>query len=388
MSDLVAPPGLAGVVVTDTTIGGVRGAEGFYHYREFSATELASRRTLEDIWYLFQFGSLPDEVQASQFAERLAGNRTIPEDALDLIVAAARLGSRRASLLWVRTAASVLAESLGTQTWIGRPLDDVATEAEGLIGALPTAIAAGWRAQQGLDPIMPNPQLPLATDFLRMLSGTTPTAAAARAFEQYLILTIDHGLNASTFAARAVASTGADVGSSIVAGIGSLSGPLHGGAPSLVLDMLEDIGTIDRVRPWVRKRLASGEPVMGFGHRVYRTDDPRAVMLKGVALEIGGPLVDLAIASEAIIVGELDRHRPGRDLRANVEFYAGVVLRLVGIPTELFPACFAISRSIGWTAHILEQISDNRVIRPKATYVGSPPPVPVPTLRTDDTFTP
>ncbi|VAW08254.1 Citrate synthase (si), partial [hydrothermal vent metagenome] len=164
----------------------------------------------------------------------------------------------------------------------------------------------------------------------------------------------------------------------VVAGIGSLSGPLHGGAPSLVLDMLQDIGSIDRARPWVRDRLASGEPVMGFGHRAYRTADPRAVMLKGVAQAIGGPLVDLAVASEAIIVEELDKHRPGRDLRANVEFYAGVVLHVVGIPTELFPACFAMSRSIGWTAHILEQVADNRVVRPKANYVGPPPPVPVP----------
>ncbi len=378
MSDIQAPPGLAGVVVTDTVLGGVRGDEGFFHYREFSATELASRRTLEDIWYLFQTGELPDSSQSVEFAWRLAEHRGISDETLEIVVAAARLGSGRASLLWIRTAASILAESLGIETWLGRPIEDVADEAERLVAALPTAIAVGWRSQQGLDPIMPNPRLPLATDFLTMLSGVTPSVTAARAFEQYLILTIDHGLNASTFAARAVASTGADVGSSIVAGIGSLSGPLHGGAPSLVLDMLEDIGTIDRIRPWVRKRLASGEPVMGFGHRVYRTDDPRAVMLKGVALRIGGPLVDLAVASEAIIVEELDRHRRGRDLRANVEFYAGVVLHLVGIPTELFPACFAISRSIGWTAHILEQIADNRVIRPKATYVGPPPPVPVP----------
>lgn len=378
MGDIQAPPGLAGVVVTDTVLGGVRGDEGFYHYREYSATELASRRTLEDVWYLFQTGYLPDDIQSKEFAERVAGHRAIPEHVLDLIVASTRLGSGRASLLWVRTAASVLAESLDTQTWLGRPIDEIANEAEHLVAALPTAVAAGWRGRQGLDPVTPDPQLPLATDFLRMLTRTTPDPEASRAFEQYLILTIDHGLNASTFAARSVASTGADVGSAIIAGIGSLSGPLHGGAPSLVLDMLQDIGTIDRARPWVRARLASGEPVMGFGHRVYRTDDPRAAMLKGVALDIGGPLVDLAVASEAVIVEELDRHRPDRDLRANVEFYAGVVLHLVGIPTELFPACFAMSRSIGWTAHILEQIANNRVIRPKAMYVGTPPPVSVP----------
>lgn len=378
MGDIQAPPGLAGVVVTDTILGGVRGEQGFYHYREFSATELASRRSLEDVWYLFQTGHLPDDIQAKDFATRVSAYRAIPRDVQNLIDAVARLGSGRAALAWVRTAASILGESLDIETWLGRPLQDVAHESERLIAALPTAVATGWRSQQGLGPVAPDPQLPLAADFLRMLTGTRPEADTARAFEQYLILTIDHGLNASTFAARSVASTGADIGAAVVAGIGSLSGPLHGGAPSLVLDMLQDIGSIDRARPWVRDRLASGEPVMGFGHRVYRTADPRAVMLKGVAQAIGGPLVDLAVASEAIIVEELDKHRPGRDLRANVEFYAGVVLHLVGIPTELFPACFAMSRSIGWTAHILEQIADNRVVRPKANYVGPPPPVPVP----------
>ncbi|VAW09188.1 Citrate synthase (si), partial [hydrothermal vent metagenome] len=267
MGDIQAPPGLAGVVVTDTILGGVRGEQGFYHYREFSATELASRRSLEDVWYLFQMGHLPDDIQAKDFATRVSAYRAIPRDVQNLIDAVARLGSGRAALAWVRTAASILGESLDIETWLGRPLQDVAHESERLIAALPTAIATGWRSQQGLGPVAPDPQLPLAADFLRMLTGTRPEADTARAFEQYLILTIDHGLNASTFAARSVASTGADIGAAVVAGIGSLSGPLHGGAPSLVLDMLQDIGSIDRARPWVRDRLASGEPVMGFGHR-------------------------------------------------------------------------------------------------------------------------
>ena len=226
MSDIQAPPGLAGVVVTDTVLGGVRGEEGFYHYREFSATELASRRTLEDVWYLFQTGHLPDDIQSKEFAGRVAEHQAIPEDVLDLITASARLGSGHAALLWVRTAASILAESLHIESWLGRPVEDIALESERLVAALPTAVAAGWRSQQGLGPVTPDPQLPLATDFLRMLTGAKPEADAARAFEQYLILTVDHGLNASTFAARSVASTGADIGSAVVAGIGSLSGPL------------------------------------------------------------------------------------------------------------------------------------------------------------------
>lgn len=378
MSDVRVPDGLAGVVVADTRLGGVRGEEGFFHYREFSATDLAARCDLEAVWHLFATGHLPNDVEFTEFASRLASHRAVAGNVLDAVGGAASLGIGRPSLSWVRTAASLLAEGLGIETWIGRPVNEVAKDAERLVSALPTVIAAGWRAQQGLDHIEPDPALSLAANFLAMLSEEPPRPFAARALEQYLILTIDHGFNASTFTARTVASTGADVGAAVVAGIAALSGPLHGGAPSLALEMLEEIGSVENIRPWVRARLAAGEVVMGFGHRVYRTDDPRAAMLRSVALEIGGPLVDLAVAAEGIIVDELERHRPGRDLRANVEFYAGVVLHLVGVPTDLFPACFAISRSIGWTAHVLEQIAGNRIIRPKAAYVGVPPPVPVP----------
>lgn len=377
MGDIRVPDGLAGVVVADTRLGGVNGEEGFFHYREFSATELAAKCDLEAVWHLFATGHLPNEADSSEFESRLASHRPVAEDVLAAVGEAARLGIGKPSLSWVRTAASLLAEGLGIETWIGRPIDEVAAEAERLVSALPTVVAAGWRAQQGLARIEPDPALSLAANFLAMLTGEPPQHVAARALEQYLILTIDHGFNASTFTARTVASTGGDVGAAVVAGIAALSGPLHGGAPSLALEMLEEIGTVDNVRPWVLARLAAGDVVMGFGHRVYRTEDPRAAMLRDVALEIGGPLVDLAVAAEGIIVDELERHRPGRDLRANVEFYAGVVLHLVGVPTDLFPACFAISRSIGWTAHTLEQIAANRIIRPKAAYVGLPPPVPV-----------
>lgn len=377
MTEMRVAAGLDGVIVADTELGGVRGEEGFFHYRQYSATDLARRRSLEDVWHLLHHGSLPEAGASDSFIGQVAARRAVDPGVAELIAGAARLGVGRPSLLWVRTAASLLAQSLGTESWITDRLG-VAGQAEGLIAGLPTAIALGHRAQQGLAPLPPDPDLGLAADFLRMLGGDAVDERPARAFEQYLILTVDHGLNASTFTTRTVASTGADVGSAVVAGIGALSGPLHGGAPSLALQMLQEIGSVERAPAFIRARLQAGELLMGFGHRVYRSEDPRAALLREIAEGFDDPLVELAAEVERIAVRELARHRPERRLRANVEYYAGVVLHLVGVPVELFPACFAISRTIGWTAHVLEQIAANRIIRPKAAYVGPPPPVPVP----------
>ena len=218
-----------------------------------------------------------------------------------------------------------------------------------------------------------DPQRPLAEDYLRMVQGTVPESRHVEALERYLVLTVDHGFNASTFTARTVTSTGADLGAAVVAGMAALSGPLHGGAPSLALDMLREIGAPERAAAWVDEALGRGRRIMGFGHRVYRTEDPRSALLKRTALELGGPLVDLAVEVEGTILAALQRHRPGRELRTNVEYYAGVVLHLVGLPQELFTATFAISRNIGWTAHAMEQMASNRLIRPQARYVGPPP---------------
>ncbi len=212
-----------------------------------------------------------------------------------------------------------------------------------------------------------------------MITGEVPDPDIARAIEQYQMTTIDHGFNASTFTARVITSTGADLGAAVVGAIGALSGPLHGGAPSRALDMLDAIGTPDNADAWVRDAVETGDRIMGFGHRVYKTDDPRSA-----AAEAGGPPLGGAHGRlrhhqvERTVVDVLAELKPGRELYANVEFYAGVVMDRCGLPREMFTPTFASSRVIGWCANILEQAADNRIIRPTARYVGPPPPQPVP----------
>jgi citrate synthase len=252
----------------------------------------------------------------------------------------------------------------------------------GVCAAVPTLIMALHRLGQGLEPIAPDPQLGYGGNYLWMLGGEVPDPEVARAVEQYQMLTIDHGFNASTFTARVITSTGADLASAVTGGIGALSGPLHGGAPSRALDLLDAIGTPENARPYLVDAVTRGEKIMGFGHRVYKTDDPRSLFLRGVAERIGAEKVDFAKQVEQTVVDVLAELKPGRNLYANVEFYAGVVMEHCGLPRDLFSPTFASSRVIGWCANILEQAADNRIIRPSARYVGPPPPQPVPDAET------
>ena len=243
---------------------------------------------------------------------------------------------------------------------------------------MPTLICALWRHRQGLEPVAPRDDLAYAANYLYMMLGTVPTPEHARAVEQYLISTVDHGFNASTFTARVITSTGADLAAAVVGAIGALSGPLHGGAPSRALQMLDEIGTVENAEPWIRAAVERGDRLMGFGHRVYKTDDPRSVMLRSIAERLGGPKLEFAEAVEQLAVDILAELKPGRKLYTNVEFYAGIVMDACGVPREMFTPTFASSRVIGWAAHILEQAADNRLIRPSAHYAGPPPPQPVP----------
>lgn len=195
-----------------------------------------------------------------------------------------------------------------------------------------------------------------------------------------MISTIDHGFNASTFTARIIASTGADLAACLVGAVGALSGPLHGGAPSRALDMLDAIGTPDRIDSWIRDRVLRGDRIMGFGHSVYRTEDPRSRMLRGIAEQFGGPLVEFAVQVEARVEELLAELKPGRELHINVELYAGVVMELCGLPREMFTPTFCAARVVGWSANILEQAQDSKIIRPAARYVGPPPPQPLPVV--------
>jgi citrate synthase len=373
------PKGLEGVVVADTTIGDVRGLEGFYHYRQYSAVELAEKRTLEDVWYLLFEGSLPTLARRAAFIDELRPLREVPPEVKDVLPMIAALGGPEAPPLdMLRTLVSLVGVDFGFGPWLDIGSDELRAQALRTCALVPTLLTALYRLKHGLEPVDPHPELPYAANYLFMMHGEVPKPAHARAVEQYLVSTIDHGFNASTFTARVITSTGADLAAAVVGAIGALSGPLHGGAPSRALDMLDAIGTEDKAEPWLRAAVERGDRLMGFGHRVYKTDDPRSVMLRGVAERLGGEKVELAKAIERKAVEVLAELKPGRRLYTNVEFYAGIVMDTCGVPREMFTPTFASSRVIGWTSHVLEQAADNRLIRPSAHYVGPPPPQPVP----------
>ncbi|HET9380413.1 MAG TPA: citrate synthase/methylcitrate synthase [Streptomyces sp.] len=372
------PRGLSGVVVTDTRVGDVRGTEGFYHYRQYSAVELARTRGFEDVWHLLVHGELPGRARGASFAAETAALRRLPDEVRAVLPAVAAAGGRSGPLAGLRTALSLLGAAKGF-----RPLYDIGAgqrRHDTLVAAaaVPTLLTALHRLGRGLEPVEPREDLSYAANYLYMLTGSVPDERRTRAIEHYLISTIDHGFNASTFTARVVASTGADVAACLSAAVSALSGPLHGGAPSRALDTLDAIGTPDRIDAWIRARVLAGERVMGFGHAVYRTEDPRSRMLREIAQGFGGPRVDFAVQVERRVEAILAELKPGRALHTNVEFYAGVVMELCGLPREMFTPTFAAARTVGWSANILEQAEDPKIIRPAARYVGPAAPEPVP----------
>jgi citrate synthase len=372
------PKGLEGLEVASTEIGDVRGKEGFYHYRQYNAIELAETRTLEDVWYLLLEGELPDAQSSRAFIEKTNRLREIPQEIKELMPRIAQLGSRWNPLEAVRAAYSLVASALDFRPFLDASRAELTDQALRTCALFPTLVTALHRLHEGREPIEPDPRLPWAANYLYMLVEAEPPPKHARALEKYLIATIDHGFNASTFTARVITSTGADLGSAVLGAMGALSGPLHGGAPSRALDMIEDIGSEENTDPWLRSAVESGKRLMGFGHRVYKTDDPRSAMLRGVAADLDGKRVELAQHVEKRAVAILEELKPGRALYPNVEFYAGIVLDMIGIPRSLFTPTFASSRIIGWTAHILEQAADNRLIRPSAHYTGPQPGSEVP----------
>jgi citrate synthase len=371
-----APPGLEGVIVAETEVGDVRGLEGFYHYRQYSAVELAAKRSLEDVWFLLFEGHVPDAAESRAFAKEVRARRAVPEAVRGLLPEIAASGGPLMDQL--RTAISLIGHSEGFKPWLDVPAAELRSNALTVCAAVPTLIMSLHRLGQGQEPVEPDPALGYGGNYLWMLTDQRPDPEIARAVEQYQMLTIDHGFNASTFTARVITSTGADLAAAVAGGVGALSGPLHGGAPSRALDLLDAIGTPDNARPYLVDAVNHGAKIMGFGHRVYKTDDPRSLFLRDVAERIGAEKVEFAKQVEQTVVDVLAELKPGRNLYANVEFYAGVVMEHCGLPSDLFSPTFASSRVIGWCANILEQAADNRIIRPSARYVGPPPPQPVP----------
>ena len=372
MNDLIdVPAGLNGVAVADTTIGTVQGDEGFYHYREHDATELARAVGFEDAWFLLERGMLPEGGEREAFRAAVAAERVVPDGLHGLVDVVA--GLELSPLAKLRTILSAAPSALGLAPMLDLDDDDRRTQARRMAAIVPAVLGRLHRAAAGLPAIEPDPDLGHAAAYLYEVTGERPSDAHARAVEQYLMLTIDHGFNASTFTGRVVASTGADIADVVCAAIGALAGPLHGGAPSRALDALDAIGSPDRAADWVRREVAAGRRIMGFGHAVYRAPDPRSALLREVAGGLGGELVDRAVAVETEILTTLAELKPDRPLPSNVEFYAGVIMETVGLPRSMFTPTFAVSRTVGWVTHAVEQAAAGKLIRPAARYVGPAP---------------
>jgi citrate synthase len=368
-----APAGLAGVSVAHTRVSDVLGRQGFYHYRGYNAVDIARRGRVEDAWYLFLRGELPTTVERAEFADQAAAWRELPGGVADLLPAIARQ-STPGSLAALRTAISLCAQALGCKPWTDQSAAETAEQAARLSALMPVLAAALFRLASGLDIVTPRADLGYSDNYLYMITGEVPDDRSRYAVERYLMLTIDHGFNNSTFTSRVIASSGADLGAVVTGALGALSGPFHGGAPARVFDMLDAIGSPENAEPWLRYAIEHGDKLMGFGHRIYKTVDPRSELLHEVARELHSERVAFSEFVEKTAVELLAELKPGRDLYANVEFYAGVVLEAAGLPREMFTATFACSRIIGWMANVLEQIEDNRIFRPLAHYDGAPAP--------------
>jgi len=336
----------------------------------YAVEELAGHVSFEAAAHLLWRGVLPAQGELATLRREIAELRALPDETLRVVRAAAKAPPIDA----LRMACATLSLDLANPDDISPAADLQA--AKMLTARFPTVIAAHARLSAGKQPIAPRSDLPLAANFLYMVHGKEPDPIAAQAIDTYWVTVIDHGMNASTFAARVIASTRSDMVSAVTGAIGALKGPLHGGAPGPVLDMLKDIKSADRAEPWVRAELAAGRRIMGFGHRVYKVRDPRAAVLSTVADAMSSAaledrkLFDLARAVEQTALKVLDDVKPGRNLRTNVEFFTALVLQALGLQPRSFVATFACGRVAGWCAHVIEQHAEDHLIRPQSEYVG------------------
>ncbi|HPF23817.1 MAG TPA: citrate synthase/methylcitrate synthase [Hyphomonas sp.] len=349
--------GLENVVAAETILSDVDGQNGRLVIRGWPVQLLAASMAYEDAAHLLWNGFFEDLPGVPALGARLGAARA---EVFELV---AKIPEGLDVVRFLRTGWSLLED------------DESLDSAIRLAAAAPVFTAAAVRRERGQKPIAPDAGLSQSADFLRMLSGKVPGEAEARALDAYLVTVCDHGLNASTFAARVVASTRAGLVSAALGGISALKGPLHGGAPGPVLDMLDEIGTPENAEAWIDGALARGERLMGFGHRVYRVRDPRADALKAAVARLPGTSGRIAFADhiEHAVLGRLAKKYPNRKLETNVEFSTALLLEALGIPREAFTAVFATGRILGWTAHAREQIAEGRLVRPRSVYKG---PVP------------
>jgi citrate synthase len=361
-------PGLEGVVASQTGISMVDGANGRLIYQGYVIADLAQEMSFEEVAFLLWEGRLPAHAELDALSLELAGSRTLTQ-AANIALDALPMDTDPMDVL--RSVVSVQ----GVEHKLKKPSVPLAIHAT---ASFPTILAMFNRRQLGLAPIKPRPDLGHAANYLYMLNGKESSPEIVRALNTYLVLLADHGMNASTFAARVIASTESDLTSALVGAIGALKGPAHGGAPSAVIDQLELIGTADNAERWMRDARKAKVKFMGFGHRIYRVYDPRAKILKAMCQQMNPKFYDLASKVEEVALQILHEEHPERPQSTNVEFYSAGVLQAIGLPKEYFTPTFAVARVTGWSAHVLEQAANNRIIRPQSEYIGPEPRKPVP----------
>ncbi|MDP9382140.1 MAG: citrate synthase/methylcitrate synthase [Chloroflexota bacterium] len=362
--------GLEGVIAARTELSDVDGRAGVLTVRGYDIEELAGNAAFEEVAHLLWHGALPTATELRELQGRLSGYRRLPEETSVAIELAARRMPPMDALQFI--VGSLIADDPDPED---ESREANLMRAEKLVARVPVIVAGYHRLRSGQSVLEPREDCSLAANFLYQLLGKEQPAGEIRGLDTYLVTVADHGMNASTFAARVIASTASDMYSAVTGALGALKGRLHGGAPGPALQMIEEIGTPDRAEAWMRDAVASGRRLMGFGHRIYKVRDPRAEVLYQAAEALAdetGEQQALALAREVERAGVqvLAESKPGRNLNTNVEFYTALLLREIGLPQDLFTPTFAIGRTAGWTAHVLEQQATGRLIRPQSEYIG------------------
>jgi citrate synthase len=358
-----APKGLEGVVFGASSITFLDGLGGRMFYRGYNVLDLAEKVSFEEVVHLLWQGELPTREKLAAFVKPIVKQRALPAPVLKFLKT---LPKKSHPMEVVRTGVSLLAHY--DPDGPDGSLEAVRRKSERLVARMATLVAAWDRIRNGRRPIAPNPKLSHAANFLYMLTGKKPGPVDVQALDAYLALLADHDLNASTFAACVVTSTMSDVYSAVTAAIAALKGPLHGGANEKAMEMFLAIGEPSKADAWIEKALAEKRKIMGFGHRVYKVEDPRSVPLRAIARKLGQAKGDLRWMDVAVKVEEAFTRR--KNIKTNVDFYSAPLLYLLGIPMDLFTPMFAVSRVAGWCAHVVEQMERNRIVRPRTEYAG------------------
>ena len=358
--------GLEGVVANETRLGDVRGQEGQLIYCGYPINELAGKASFEEVIYLLWHRRLPNRAELNELKEQLVIERQLPDQIIEFIKSSPKIAL---PIDVLRTAVSMLGLHDPSIT-LDSSLDANRRRAVSITAKVGVIIAYFHRARLGLDLPPIREDLGEAAHFLYLLDGKEPTPRKVQSIDVAYVLHAEHGMNASTFSARVTISTLTDIYSALTAAIATLKGPLHGGANEAVIHMLQEIGSLDKVDAYIEKALSEKKKIMGIGHRVYKVLDPRAPHLRQMAIQLGSEIGEPKWIEMSERIAELMKEK--RDLYANVDFYSATVYYSLGIPTDLFTPIFAISRTAGWTAHVLEQLADNRLYRPLSQYIGDP----------------